>query len=491
MNNPYNPDLYYPPSFGRYFTEISAIPRGSGNEGAIAEYLCRFASERGFFCVKDAQNNVFIRRETQNPRLRLLLQGHTDMVCEKNGATKHDFEQEGLQLYTDGDILRASGTTLGGDDGAGVAMMLSLLEDAATADITLECLFTTEEETGMTGARAFDYSLVTADYCINLDCEGEGVAFVSCAGGMDTTLTFNCGKTPFHGKAMRISVVGLAGGHSGSDIDKNRASANRLMGIMLARLYEFAPFSLVSIDGGNKRNAIARECTAVIATEDEGKTKELLTYFARELSNALSDADKGFRLKITKHPAPDEIVTYKTTSAILSAFALAPDGVLNMSPNFPGLVESSISLGVVETKGDVVSLTWMSRSSVDFRFDELEMKFGRLAALTGANASHSGRYQGWQFKEGRLAPLFVETYHELFGGEPCTRAIHAGLECGIVVSGIKAARNASPIRGLPAEIDCISIGLDIADIHTPDEAMDLKSCERTYKVLVETIKKLG
>lgn len=460
-----------------YFEEISRIPRGSGNEGAIADYICNFAKEKGLFCIKDAVNNVFIRKEATKGYEdvpAVMLQGHTDMVCEKNAGTVHDFEKDPLKLAVKDGWLYAEGTTLGGDDGAAVAAMLAFLEDDSLEHPTLECLFTSGEETSLVGACAFDYSIVKARRIINLDTELEGEAICSCAGSADVILSVQTERSPMAQRAVKITVKGLAGGHSGADIHLGRQSAIRIMGRVLARLYEENPFRLVSIEGGNKRNAIPRECVAQLVTNEPEALKESIKRLEKEIKAALVPEDKAFCIRVDKGVSEGTVISYKQTSAAINCMTLAHNGVYANMQDGSGFVRTSASMGVVATHEDKIEFNIMARSSNDGEMDALILSYKNLAKAIDAEFTLEGKSSGWDFDpESRLAKDFVRIYKELFGedSDPKVNPIHAGLECGVIVSVLGEG------------CDALSIGPTIVDIHTPDERLELASCEKFWKLL--------
>ncbi len=474
---------YEPAVMFHCFEDICAIPHGSGNESKIADYIEEFIKKRGLYCYRDSNNNVFTRRPASRgyeDHPAVLLQGHTDMVCEKNHDIVHNFEYDGLQLYIKDEYLHASGTTLGGDDGAAVALMLAALDDDHLISPALECLFTTEEETGLTGADNFDYTQVTAKSMINLDGESEGEVWVSCAGGIHTKITYTYEKIPLKNKFIRIRLSGLAGGHSGADIDKNRANAIKLMGRILLNLYESEEFNLISIDGGSKLNAIPRECEARLSVLDSAKTINYILMLEKIIRAELSDSDSLFKIRIDKSGISDYMMTYKSTSALLSLITLAPNGILTMSPANRSLVESSANLGTISSDEKTVNLTFMNRSSVDSIMDDICLRFQRLAKVTCSEISHNSRYPGWVYnRDSNLQEIYLDTYRQLFGEEsnPRISAIHAGLECGVIKKKV-------------GDIDIIAIGPEINHIHTPDEEMNLKSLERLWLLIKEILKQL-
>ncbi len=473
---------YEPAEMFHYFEDISAIPHGSGNEKKIADYIEIFAKERNLYCYRDRHNNIFIRKSASKcfkDRSAVLLQGHTDMVCEKDSDVDHDFEKDGLRLYLNEDYLRAQGTTLGADDGAAVALMLTLLNDKTLLSPTLECLFTTEEETGLTGAKFFDYSQITAKTMINLDGETEGEAWVSCAGGIQTRFAFKYDKIPIKNKILKIRIKGLAGGHSGADIDKNHTNAIKLMGRILLNLYESEPFNLISIHGGNKINAIPRECEVFLSVIDPVKAVDFILTFEKIIRVELSESDGDFKINIDKSGPFDHMMTYKSTSSLLSLITLAPNGINTMSSSIPSLVESSINPGIIACDDKSVYLSFMSRSSVDSIMDDICLRLNRLAKITNSEATHSNRYSSWTYNpNSRIQTIYIETYNRLFTENKAKiSSIHAGLECGIIKQQVD-------------DLDIIAIGPEINHNHSPHEEINLKSLERLWILMKEILKQI-
>lgn len=463
------------------FEEISAIPRGSGNEEKIAKYIEDFAKARGLFCVRDEVNNVFVRMsgsEGRESEEAVLLQGHTDMVCEKNSDTVHDFENDGIKLVLDGKWLRAKGTTLGADNGVAVALMLAILDGELESHPPIECLFTTSEEVGLDGAKAFDYSLVKAMGMINLDSEEEGVVTVSCAGGVRSDLSMKATRTAFSGKAYKVKISGLTGGHSGAEINCGRANANKLMGRILFELSKTSDISLSYIEGGSKDNAIPRECVSVISLNAE-KEEETLNAFRRVSDVIIAEAnesDKNIKITMTECSEPALMFDKQSTKNAIAVMCIAANGVLAMSEEIDGLVEYSRNLGVVKTNENLIEFIFSSRSSVESRIDCSQSELDALALLTGCEIKHYSRYPGWKYE--KISPLrdkYVSVAEKCFGKEPVVMAIHAGLECGIIKSHIH-------------NMDMISIGPDMVGIHSPDEALDLDSFERFWKLVKELLK---
>ncbi len=467
-----------PEKLFHFFEDISAIPRGSGNEKGIADCLVKFAADRSLFCHRDSENNVFIRIPATNGRENepaVMLQGHTDMVCEKNSDTVHDFEKEGIKLVLDGDLLRADGTTLGADNGVAVALMMAVLDGCMESHPTVECLFTSSEEVGLDGAKAFDYSLVTARKMINLDSEGEGIATVSCAGGMRSDLKMSVCSVNKSARALRLKLSGLAGGHSGAEINCGRANANKLMGRILNHLSSKLDFKLADISGGSKDNAIPREAFATIVTDNVDETVNILKAFEAKIKTELSDADCGMKLTLDE-AAVDYYYDEASTKRITALMTVAANGVFAMSHDIEGLVEYSRNLGVVTSNADGVDFIFSSRSSTESLIDQSGEELDALASLCGCTARHYSRYPGWRYeKESALREAYIDAAKKVFGREPMILAIHAGLECGIIKSHI-------------SDMDMISIGPEMRDIHSPDEVLDLPSLERFWTIIEEMLK---
>ena len=456
-----------------YFEEISAIPRGSGNEKGIADHLVAFAEERGLWCYRDEANNVFIKKAATAGREKdapVLLQGHTDMVCEKLPEVKHDFLVDPLKLYVENGWLKAKGTTLGADDGVAVAAMMAILDGAVASHPALECLFTTSEETGMDGAVAFDFSLVSARRLLNLDSADEALVVCGCAGGVRSEILLNGAKTPAEGKTVAITVSGLCGGHSGEDIHLGLANANRLVARILLALSAELDLRICSVNGGSKDNAIPRDCTATVVIGDVDRAFEMVYAEAERISCELADADSGFSCSICI--CDDEVAFDADFSArLLAAVSNAPCGVIEMSRDADGLVEWSSNLGVIATDENGVSLTFQSRSTMEARLDHITRVIEALAKACGGSARHHGRYSGWNYeKNSPLRDRYISAYRELFGGEAKPVIIHAGLECGL-------------IRAKIPDMDMISIGPENIGLHSPSERLNIASAERFWQLL--------
>jgi len=469
---------YEPIEMFRFFEDISAIPRGSGNEKAVADYIESFAKKEGLWYRRDELNNIFIKKnatEGYEDKEPIMLQGHMDMVCEKNSDTEHDFLNDPLKLYVENGVLKAKGTTLGGDDGVAVAMMLHLLSANDVAHPDIECLFTVDEETGMSGAIGFDGSDVKATKLINLDSEAEGEATAGCAGGARVKLRYVFERIAPQNKCIKINISGLAGGHSGAEIHLPRANAIVLMGRILDRIYERTPFNLVSFRGGNKDNVIPRECEAVIASYDIESSLEIIKECEREIKAEIGRDDRKFKLRVGRPKiCTEDMLTLKDSSALISLLNLSPNGVFTYSPHMQGFVESSDNIGIFELGADNAVLTALCRSSTESLLDTLINKFKRLAKLIGAEISIHDRYPGWYYEPNSdLQNAFISAAKKVYGDsiEIKVSTIHAGLECGVLKEKISH------------KVDAISIGPNLHNIHTPEEALELKSFENTWRVL--------
>ena len=470
-----------PTSVFRFFEEISAIPRGSYNEGGIADYLVAFAKARGLEYYRDRLNNVLIKAPAtagHEERSPLLFQGHTDMVCEKNSDVDHDFLRDPLKLWVDGKLLRAKGTTLGADNGIAVAIMLALLDGEVKDHPAYECLFTTAEEVGLNGAQGFDYGLISARTMINLDSEDMGTVTCGCAGGLRSDLTLSCKTEPFTGEALRVRVCGLMGGHSGADIHTGRANANKVMGRLLAALLPECDARIVSVSGGSKDNAIPRECEVILAVADVEKATDVLTDTASMIAGELVKEDRGFTVSVETAQAETVMMSQADTARICCVLTCSANGVLEMNHSVAGLVEYSRNLGVVRTEGDDVTFVFSSRSGIESRLDASIRELDALATVTGCTTKHYSRYPGWDFAPtSAVREAYLAAYRDVTGNDATVTTIHAGLECGIIYSKLP-------------DMDMISIGPDMYDIHSPDEALDLDATEVFWRVLVHLIEKM-
>lgn len=471
---------YEPKRVFEIFEDLCAIPHGSGNEKGIADYIDAFAVKRGLYVLRDETGNVFVRKsagEGYEGAEPILLQGHMDMVCEKNADSNHDFLRDGLTLSVKDGYLWADGTTLGADDGIAVAMMLALLE--TDKHPTLECLFTVEEETGLAGAKGFDCSVITAKRMINLDSEEDSQVTAGCAGGCRTEVDFDYSPrlAPVGYKVIKIALTGLSGGHSGAEIHCGKTNAIVAMGRLLSSAHEDVKFNLIDISCDGKDNAIARECFATLATQRAGDLRNKILREFSELKKELADCDRGISVDITVNDidSPEQCIDEKTTDNIIAFLTTVKTGVLKMSNQIEGLVEYSRNLGVAETCENRVKFTLSSRSSLESQLDLSCRELDTLSTLVGAVCRHYARYPGWEYSP--VSPLrnkYIDSFKNLYGKDLTVGVIHAGLECGILSSKTSG-------------MDIISVGPDMYDIHSPNEHLSLASVNRVWNVLIDVV----
>ena len=468
-----------PNNIFKFFEEISRIPRGSGNETAVVDYIAAVASSYGLDYYRDACDNILIRRPADIGRETapcVLLQGHTDMVCQCNADVDHDFDIDPLELVVENGFIKANGTTLGGDNGIACAYMLALLTSEGLGLPGLECLFTSSEEVGMLGAIAFDYSNIKSRLMINLDSEDEGVCVVSCAGGVRTKLSFVSESIAEKNKPMRIEIKGLSGGHSGIDINSGHENAVAIMAELLDMMYAQEPFNLISFHGGTKDNAIPREAVAIIATPDPSEYDKLISDYIKEKKKVFSRDEKGFKLRVSKNRHIGNMFTFADTARIISSVLLAPNGVIRMSQHIDGLVETSSNTGIICAENGEYKSVHLIRSSSEFAIDSAISKLRRISKILDLEINTMDRYPGWEYKaDSKLREMYIKYFIDMYGYEPKTEAIHAGLECGLISSKLPG-------------IDIISIGPDLHDIHSPDERMDIASVQRTWDLLCTILK---
>ena len=466
-----------------YFEEICAIPHGSRNTKQISDYLAAFAGEHGLTYYQDDANNIVIIKEAsagyENAE-PVILQGHMDMVCEKENGCEIDFEKDGLDLYIDGDFLRARGTTLGGDDGIAVAYALALLESSEIPHPRLEVVITVDEEIGMLGAEVIDLSMLKGHRLLNIDSDVEGHFLTSCAGGMTVEAELAVTRMAQSGLVMKMTVSGLEGGHSGSEIDKEHANANIVAGRALKYISDRMALGAISMAGGLKDNAIPREHTAEVLIPVD-KKEEFLAYL-EELTGVLrreyAASDAGIQITAEEGGVQEaQILSYASMSKVLFYLRQVPDGVQHMSRVMPGLVETSLNLGILKLTEDAFLTTTSVRSSVSTRKEELLDRLTHLVEFLGGEVEVNGDYPAWEYRaDSRLRETISEVYRDLFDEEPVFEAIHAGLECGI-------------LSGKIADLDCVSFGPNNYDIHTPKERLSISSTEKVWKLLKEFLKR--
>ena len=470
-----------PESVFRYFEEICAIPHGSRNTKAISDYLVSFAKAHGLRYRQDESNNVVIFAPGTcglEDHESVILQGHMDMVCEKDAGCPLDMAVDGLDVTHDGCCIFAKGTTLGGDDGIAVAYALAILDDNTIAHPPLEVIITVDEEIGMLGAAAMDLADVKGRTMLNLDSEDEGIFTVSCAGGATCTVSLNAERKAVYGPCVRLSVEGLRGGHSGAEIHKNRANANKVMGDFLGRIQKLMPLCLTSFSGGSKDNAIPRACQATVVAMGIGleRINDIAAQLQQEVRETY-DEPEALVQAFDVDALGGNALTTAATADVISLLCAAPNGVQAYCPDMPELVQTSLNLGIAKL-GDRFTATFSVRSSVNAEKEGLITKLKELADFYNGAYSQSGTYPAWEFKkDSRLRDVMVPIYTQMFGKEPKVLAIHAGLECGLL--GDK----------LPG-LDCVSIGPQMHDIHTSREKLEIASTKRTWDFLLEVLKAL-
>ncbi len=476
----------------RYFEEICGIPHASYKEKQISDYCVNFAKERGLSVKQDELGNVIIVKDATpgyEDKEPIIIQGHLDMVCEKEADCDIDFDKEGLRLVVDGDWIKAEGTTLGGDDGIAVAMGLAILDSKTIKHPRLEVVFTVSEEVGMEGANGIDLSSLKGHRFLNLDSEKEGEFLVSCAGGAHAEIGMPVTREKAQGTLMKLSVTGLLGGHSGDEIDKQRANADKTIARTLDLLKDSVSFRLVDLFGGLKDNAIPREANAFVLVSDadtavaEKKIASIETAIRGEYS--VSDPDLKISLgkasldeaKKCEERVGTNALTLDDTARVLDFLNLTPNGVQRMCMDMPGLVETSLNLGIMTMAEGCFSVHYSVRSSVKSCKEQLLRQLKTFADRFGCTYKVGGDYPAWEYKgKTPFLNLIVDTYKERTGKEPLVRSIHAGLECGLISQKIK-------------DLDAVSMGPDILDIHTPKERLGISSTKRVWEFVLDVLAK--
>ena len=464
-----------------YFEEICKIPHGSGNTKQISDYLVQFAKDHDLKYVQDEMNNVVIYKPGTagyENAPTVIVQGHMDMVCEKRPDVDHDFTKDGLNLSVEGDYVSANGTTLGGDDGIAVAYGLALLESDTIAHPPLEVFITVDEEIGLLGAVGFDCSVLKGRRFINLDSEAEGSLWISCAGGLSGISHIPVTRLEAKGEKLTVKISGLMGGHSGAEIDKNRANANSLLGKFLHGLDAKAGYELISVQGGQKDNAITRESIAELLTVKENveAVKEYAASMQTAWREEYTGTDEGITVTVTEEGEQDAKVLHPTSKEKVVFFLVnVPYGVQKMSGTIKGLVETSTNIGILKTSENEVLGSSSIRSSVETARDALSDKIEYLTEFLGGEYERQGVYPAWEYrKDSPLRDKMVEVYEEMYGQKPNVVAIHAGLECGLFYKKMEG-------------LDCVSLGPDMKDIHTSEEVLSISSTERVWKYLVKVL----
>ncbi len=475
-----------PTALWRIFADICKVPRPSKREAKIIAYLQQFGREHNIETLTDKSGNVLMRKPATagyETHPAIVLQAHMDMVCEKNNDTFHDFDNDAIKPYIDNGWVRAQGTTLGADNGIGMAAALAILISDDVKHGPLECLFTVDEETGLTGAFALESGFLHGDMLINLDSEDDGEFFIGCAGGIDTTavLRYTPQTATENRFGFRVTVKGLCGGHSGDDIDKGRGNANKILTRFLWKIAHATDLELASFNGGNLRNAIAREATAVgsVPMNYKETLRVELNRFIADVEAELAATEPNLQIDLESTTAPKTCIDKATSEKLLNALYACPHGILRMCDDMPGLVETSTNLAAVKMQGDnEILITTSQRSSVESsKYDAAQM-VESVFALAGATVTHGDGYPGWKPNPNSpLAKLTAETYERLFGQKAKIRAIHAGLECGLFSEKYP-------------HLDMVSMGPTMRGVHSPDERLDITATEKFWKLLVALLEAL-
>ena len=469
------------------FADICKVPRPSKHEERISKWLHDFATEHGIECVVDEAMNV-IMRVPATPGYEdhegVILQAHMDMVAEKDGDVQHDFLKDPIETYVDGDWLKAKGTTLGADNGIGIAMALAAITDKELAHPAIECLFTVDEETGLTGAMKLQDGMLKSKRLINLDSEDDGQIFIGCAGGIDTLAKMHYNKSQITNDksqiAIRLSVTGLLGGHSGDDINKGRANANQLLVWFLARIWPQTEIQLASINGGNLRNAIAREAEAVLAIPMAYKEQIRIewNHYVAQMEGVFGEVEKDMRLELETTDMPETFIPADKVYRLIMALCECPHGMIAMSKDMPGLVETSTNLASVKMREGYIEVNTSQRSSIETSKHHLKWAVEQALSMACEEVTHGDGYPGWAPNPNSpLLEVVKKAYIDLYKSEPKVLAIHAGLECGLFLEKYPY-------------LDMVSIGPQMYGVHSPQERLSISSTERCYRWLCQTLKAL-
>ena len=466
----------------KWFYEISQVPRGSGNERAISDFLVKFAKDRNLEVHQDKAMNVIIKKPGTagyEKAPTVIIQGHMDMVCEKDASSNHDFLKDPIKFVVKGEMLYADKTTLGGDDGIAVAYALTVLDSKDIPHPPLEVLITTEEETGMGGAMALTDEHLQGTRLLNIDSEEEGVFLVSCAGGANIHVFFDIKKETAKGKFLKITVGGLLGGHSGIEINKQRANSIKLLGRILYNIKQNEKINIVEISGGSKHNAIAKDAYAVIAAENTEAVLKIVEKMTADFKNEYRAVDKLLTVTANETQNPSgQMFTKELTLNLIDFMASIPNGVQYMSMEIQGLVQTSLNNGVLEEIDGRIKFTTSVRSSVKSALDEIVDVLRIQAERCGAEFKKVSEYPAWEYSpDSPVRDAAVNVYKKLNNKEPLITAIHAGLECGLLK------------KTLP-KVDAISFGPNLYDVHTPNEHMEIASVERVWKFLLAYLAEL-
>lgn len=478
---PMNITSLQPTALWQHFAALNAVPRPSKKEQRVIEFAKQFGESLGLPTMVDEAGNVIISKPAtkgMEDRPALVLQSHLDMVHQKNAGTEFDFDTQGIEMYVDGDWVKARGTTLGADNGIGVAAIMAVLASTDIPHPAVQALFTIDEETGMTGALALKGGILKGNILLNLDTEEDTELTIGCAGGVDITATANyTASTPKNNLALRISISGLTGGHSGMDIHKGRGNANKLLNRALYAIAKHSPLELASFEGGSLRNAIPREANAVVVipAEFETKAKQLCTDLAAAITKELGTTDPAFKFTVETVALPATTATTDSSAAFIRAVYACPVGIFRMSPDIAGLVQTSNNLARIQFKDGALQVQCLGRSSVDSEKTDLQQAVAAAFESCGAEVKFSGAYPGWTPRpESMLVKFMSDLYAKKFGHPAHVSAVHAGLECGILGTNYP-------------NMQMISFGPNITGAHSPDEQVQISSVQKFWNYFLAAL----
>ncbi|WP_346911114.1 aminoacyl-histidine dipeptidase [Faecalicatena orotica] len=463
-----------------YFEELSQIPRGTFNTKAVSDYCVKFANDRGLEVIQDELNNVIIKKpgtEGYEESEPVIVQGHLDMVCEKTEVSDHDFEKDPLDLYVEDGFVKARDTTLGADDGIAVAIALALLDSDTIPHPPLEAVFTVDEEVGMGGAGGIDLTPLKGKMLINLDSEDEGTIIAGCAGGLSFCMNLPVGRKQVTGDCLEVTIRGLKGGHSGMEIHHQRGNANKLAGRLLNRLNQNMDISLAEVQGGAKDNVIPSACTFTIVVHDSVKAEMIIENMENVWKQEFGEDEPELEVIVTKTENIEKsVMSDMDMKKVIFFINNCQNGVYGFSRSLKGLVETSDNLGVVTTEENKISFVFLIRSSVSSKMEEMKEAFISWAEFLGGTYELSGAYPAWMYKENsKIRPIVAEVFEKVYGKTPNISTIHAGLECGL-------------LSGKKPELDCVSFGPRMYDIHSVNERLDIASTWRMWNIIKEVLK---
>ncbi|MDU0893846.1 MULTISPECIES: beta-Ala-His dipeptidase [Anaerococcus] len=458
----------------KFFSELSEIPRGSGDEKAVSDYLVNFAKERNLDVRQDEALNVIFKKDATagyEDKETVALQGHMDMVCVKEDDSDHDFSKDPIKLLIDGDWVTADGTTLGADDGMGVALILAIFDDEKVEHGPLEAIITTGEETSMVGANALDASDINAKYLVNIDTEDDGILTVGCAGGCDLEISFKKEKEASQGEFLKLDLRGFEGGHSGMEIDKGRLNAIKTLGRLLV---DIEGLQIAELNGGVKRNAIAATSQAVFAVANKDKAKEIIEQRIADILNESKDTDPNGQIKLEDASFDGEVLTAELSKNIANTLYTIPDGLVK---KYNGEIITSSNIGVLEEDDNEVKFSCMARSQIDSAKFNRAAIVEKIARQFGADCKQLNSYTGWQREETKLIDIANDIWKEQTGSEMTIETTHGGLECGL-------------FKGIMPDVEMLSFGPTILGAHSPSEKVSIESVEKNYKFLIELLKRI-